>query len=116
MVGSIKQSMPTHLSTTYSGARSGFYFAVLEEGRAAAGDSVEWLTRDEHGVTVADIVNLYKADETNQDLLRRASELPAFFGETTFVNASGIQIADLLPDASRIISYPLFFHKMTSGS
>ena len=69
--------MPTHLSTTYSGARSGFYFAVLEEGRAAAGDSVEWLTRDEHGVTVADIVNLYKADETNQDLLRRASELPA---------------------------------------
>jgi len=26
---------------------------------------------------VADIVNLYKADKTNQDLLRRASELPA---------------------------------------
>jgi 3-alpha domain len=26
---------------------------------------------------VADIVNLYKADATNQDLLRRASELPA---------------------------------------
>ena len=38
---------------------------------------MEWLTRDEHGVTVADIVNLYKADEANEDLLRRASELPA---------------------------------------
>jgi MOSC domain-containing protein YiiM len=38
---------------------------------------VEWLTSDEHSVTVADIVNLYKADETNEDLLRRASELPA---------------------------------------
>ena len=50
---------------------------MLEEGRITAGDSVEWLTRDEHGVTVADIVNLYKADEANQDLLRRASELPA---------------------------------------
>ena len=57
--------------------RSGFYLSVLEEGRITAGDSVEWLTRDEHGVTVADVVNLYKADETNQDLLRRASELPA---------------------------------------
>ena len=57
--------------------RSGFYLGVLEEGRITAGDSVEWLTRDEHGVTVADIVNLHKADETNQDLLRRASELPA---------------------------------------
>jgi MOSC domain-containing protein YiiM len=56
--------------------RSGFYLSVLEEGQAAAGDSVERITRDEHGVTVADIVNLYKADKTNQDLLRRASELP----------------------------------------
>ena len=56
--------------------RTGFYLAVLEEGRVAAGDSMESLTRDEHGVSVADIVNLYKADATNQDLLRRVSELP----------------------------------------
>ena len=79
--------------------RSGFCLIVLEEGRVTAGDSLEWLTRDEQGVTVADIVNLYKADETNQDLLRRASELPALppFGETTFANASGIRIADLFP-------------------
>jgi len=57
--------------------RSGFYFSVLEEGQVTAGDSVERITRDERGVTVADIVNLYRADKTNQDLLRRASELPA---------------------------------------
>jgi MOSC domain-containing protein YiiM len=57
--------------------RTGFYLAVLEEGRVTAGDSMESLTRDEHCVTVADIVNLYKADATNRDLLRRASELPA---------------------------------------
>ena len=38
---------------------------------------MERITRDELGVTVTDIVNLYKADEANQDLLRRASELPA---------------------------------------
>jgi hypothetical protein len=53
--------------------RTGFYLAVLEEGLVTAGDSIELLARDEHGVTVADIVNLYTADATNQDLLRRAS-------------------------------------------
>jgi MOSC domain-containing protein YiiM len=57
--------------------RTGFYLRVLEEGSVTAGDSIESLTRDEHGVTVGDIVNLYKADATNQGLLRRASELPA---------------------------------------
>jgi MOSC domain-containing protein YiiM len=57
--------------------RSGFYLAVLEEGQIAAGGSIEVLTRDEHGVTVADIVNLYQADATNQELLRKASDLPA---------------------------------------
>jgi MOSC domain-containing protein YiiM len=73
----IRFGRPEIVKRFLQSGRSGFYFAVLEEGRVAAGDSVEWLTRDEHGVTVADIVNLYKADETNQDLLRRASELPA---------------------------------------
>jgi len=59
------------------GGRNGFYFAVVEEGEVAAGDSVELLARDENGITVADIVNLYTADATNQDLLHRVSELPA---------------------------------------
>ena len=57
--------------------RTGFYLAVLEEGLVTAGDSIELLARDEHGVTVADIVNLYTAGATNQDLLQRASALPA---------------------------------------
>lgn len=57
--------------------RSGFYFAVLKEGEVTAGDSMELLKRDEYGVTVADVVNLYRRDATNQDLLRRVSELPS---------------------------------------
>ena len=57
--------------------RTGFYFAVLQEGEVAAGDSIELLARDEHGVTVADIVNLYTADAANQDTLRLVVELPA---------------------------------------
>jgi MOSC domain-containing protein YiiM len=57
--------------------RNGFYFAVIEEGEVAAGDSMELVARDEDGITVADIVNLYGADANNQDLLHRVSELPA---------------------------------------
>jgi MOSC domain-containing protein YiiM len=55
--------------------RTGFYFAVLKEGEMAAGDSIELLEQDQHNVTIADIVNLYRRDATNQDLLRRVSEL-----------------------------------------
>jgi MOSC domain-containing protein YiiM len=57
--------------------RNGFYFAVAEEGEVAAGDSIELLNRDENGVTIADIVELYTADAAKQDLLHRVSELPA---------------------------------------
>ena len=55
--------------------RNGFYLAVTQEGEVAAGDSIEQLKQDENGVTVADIAALYTADEANQDLLRRVSEL-----------------------------------------
>ena len=73
----IRFGRPEILKRFLQSGRSGFYLAVLEEGRVTAGDPLEWLTRDEQGVTVADIVNPYKADETNQHLSRRASELPA---------------------------------------
>jgi MOSC domain-containing protein YiiM len=57
--------------------RTGFYFAVLQEGEVAAGDLIELLERDEHSIPVADVVNLYRGDATNQELLRRVSELPS---------------------------------------
>jgi len=57
--------------------RTGFYFAVLKEGEVAAGDSIEALEKDEHNISVADVVNLYREDAGNHDLLRRASELPS---------------------------------------
>jgi MOSC domain-containing protein YiiM len=57
--------------------RAGFYLAVRQEGEIAAGDSMELIARDERGITVAEIVNLYKSDAANQDGLRRASEQSA---------------------------------------
>jgi MOSC domain-containing protein YiiM len=55
--------------------RTGFYFAVLKEGEVTVGDSIELLERDEHNIPVADVVNLYRGDASNQNLLRRVSEL-----------------------------------------
>jgi MOSC domain-containing protein YiiM len=57
--------------------RSGFYLAVLREGEVGAGDAIEFIDRQTSGVTVTDIVNLYIADSVNQDMLRRAAEVPA---------------------------------------
>ena len=57
--------------------RTGFYLAVLRKGEVAAGDSIDFVSREKHGVTVADIVSLYTADAGNQELLRRVTELPA---------------------------------------
>jgi MOSC domain-containing protein YiiM len=73
----IRFNRPDIVKRFLQSGRSGFYFAVLKEGEVAAGDAVELLKQDEHGVTVADIVNLYRSDASNQDTLRRVSELPS---------------------------------------
>ena len=57
--------------------RTGFYFAVVKEGQVAAGDSIELFEANEHKISVADVVNLYRGDAANQNLLRRLSELPS---------------------------------------
>ena len=57
--------------------RSGFYLAVVREGEVARGNVIEFVGRDEHGITVADIASLYARDRDNEDLLRRAVDVPA---------------------------------------
>jgi MOSC domain-containing protein YiiM len=57
--------------------RTGFYLSVSREGEVAAGDPITVMARDGAALAVADIVGLYTADRANQELLRRASELPA---------------------------------------
>jgi MOSC domain-containing protein YiiM len=88
----IRFDRPDIVKRFLQSGRAGFYFSVFKEGEVTAGDSIQLLARDEHGVTVADIVNLYRRDATNQELLRRVSELPSLpkAGETTFVRAFGI--------------------------
>src|SRR5438874_7189785 len=57
--------------------RSGFYLAVLGEGEVEQGDAIQFIERQQSGVTITDIVNLYSVDSQNQELLRRATEVAA---------------------------------------
>lgn len=55
--------------------RTGFYFAVLREGVVEAGDALERLGREGHGVTIADITRLYALEKDDLKTLRRAARL-----------------------------------------
>jgi len=57
--------------------RSGFYLAVVLEGGLAAGDRVEIVSRDAHGVTVADVVATEGGESPDQRLLERVIAVPA---------------------------------------
>lgn len=57
--------------------RSGFYLSVIREGEVEKGDAIEFTQEQNPGLTIMDIVNLYTIDSENQELLRRAIELPA---------------------------------------
>lgn len=52
--------------------RSGFYFSVEQEGTVAAGDPVEFLSRDESGITISEMNRVYALDMYNVDLLNKA--------------------------------------------
>lgn len=57
--------------------RSGFYLAVLREGDVGPGDSIQFITHQEGGLTVDDIIGLYTVDAADQALLRRAVDSAA---------------------------------------
>ena len=57
--------------------RTGFYLAVLREGEVETGNPIEFIEKQERGVTITEIVSLYSTDSQNQALLHRATEQPA---------------------------------------
>lgn len=57
--------------------RSGFYFSVEEEGIVKAGDTFEFLSREEQAITIEKINRLFVHDKYNRDLLEKAIASPA---------------------------------------
>ena len=73
----IRFGRPDMVKRFLRSGRTGFYLAVTREGEVTAGVAVASIARHELAISVAEIVGLYSADAANQDLLRKASELPA---------------------------------------
>jgi MOSC domain-containing protein YiiM len=57
---------------------SGIYFSIVAEGDLAAGDSIELLAHPAEAISVADVVRLYRGEETNAALLERALQAPLY--------------------------------------
>ena len=57
--------------------RTGFYFSVQREGEIQAGDELELIERDAHGLKVSDITRLYAHDRDDVETMRRALEVEA---------------------------------------
>jgi MOSC domain-containing protein YiiM len=60
----------------WQSGRSGIYFAIAEEGDLAAGDPIEKIAEGPVEVSIADVVRLYRGDETSPELLDRALRAP----------------------------------------
>src|SRR5581483_6611436 len=59
--------------------RSGYaviYFAITEEGALETGDELELVHRDAGGVSLADVVRLYKGQTDDEQLFERMSRAP----------------------------------------
>jgi MOSC domain-containing protein YiiM len=57
---------------------SGIYFSIVAEGDLAAGDTIALIDRPSNAISVADVVRLYRGEETSGALLERALRAPLF--------------------------------------
>jgi MOSC domain-containing protein YiiM len=60
------------LARFLNSGRSGFYFSVEEEGEVGEGDSLELISRNHDGITIAETNRLFARDRYNRDLLQKA--------------------------------------------
>jgi MOSC domain-containing protein YiiM len=56
--------------------RSGIYFSIVEEGELAAGDAIIPVSRVADGITIAELVRLYRDPEPDPDRIRVALSAP----------------------------------------
>jgi len=68
----IKFGRPDIVKRFLASERTGFYFAVLQEGEIGAGDSIELTEKNKDSLRVSEITALYTREKNNVGLLRRA--------------------------------------------
>lgn len=60
----------------WASGRSGIYFSIVEEGELESGDPIDLVQSDPRGVSVADVVRLYKGETDDPDLFSRVMAAP----------------------------------------
>jgi MOSC domain-containing protein YiiM len=73
----IKFGRPDIVKRFLASERTGFYFAVLQEGEVGVGDAIELIERSRDSLRVSDVTALYTHEKHNIGLLRRAIEIEA---------------------------------------
>ncbi|HME09539.1 MAG TPA: MOSC domain-containing protein [Bryobacteraceae bacterium] len=76
----VRFGRPDIVKRFWRSGRPGMYFSVVEEGEVSAGDTIERTLQAEDGISVADVVRLYRGEERSPDLLERALRAPLFGG------------------------------------
>ena len=56
--------------------RTGFYFRVLREGEIGAGDEIVRIHRDENGVSIHDVLQVYLGNPSSEEIRVRALRVP----------------------------------------
>ncbi|MDB6111182.1 MAG: molybdenum cofactor biosysynthesis protein [Pedosphaera sp.] len=72
-----KMALPGFPKFFAASGRVGFYQRVLVEGEIGAGDAIERIKTDAHGVTVRELMQLMYFDRQNFPLMEKAIAVPA---------------------------------------
>ena len=73
----IRFDRPDMVKRFLHSGRTGWYLAVVKEGRLAAGDEVFRTARSSGRLTIAHVASLFSGAVSDEDLMREASELDA---------------------------------------
>ncbi len=73
----VRFQRPDMVKRLLRSGRTGFYLAVIKEGKLAAGDEIERVPTDRSAVTIPEVVTLYTSKNGDGALLRRAIATPA---------------------------------------
>jgi MOSC domain-containing protein YiiM len=73
----IRFERPDLVKRFLASRRTGFYFAVAQEGALSGADPIELVTRETKSLTVAEITRLYAFQKDDREMLQRAVRLEA---------------------------------------
>lgn len=71
----IRFGRPEMVKRFLHSGRSGFYFAVAQEGEVKVRDSIELLSREANSLPISDINKLYASDKNDREMLERAVQI-----------------------------------------